>query len=152
MKKMRAMYYKPGWLASKPAIQFIIPDEVDLIDELARYGVDYTHMEIGRYGFPVGTTSEGITALIEYFEETFVSPDEAVITIPMSIYAFIVREIYEAGACYLGPENEPLFDYIKQGICDEAVREAKLQEEDGEKVYTVNEYIEEKKRRDKLHD
>jgi len=124
MKKMRAMYYKPGWLASKPAIQFIIPDEVDLIDELARYGVDYTHMEIGRYGFPVGTTSEGITALIEYFEETFVSPDEAVITIPMSVFAFIVREIYEAGAHYVGPENWPLFDDIHKGICEEAVREA----------------------------
>jgi hypothetical protein len=152
MKKMRAMYYKPGWLASKPAIQFIIPDEVDLIDELARYGVDYTHMEIGRYRFPLGEASSGIMALLEYFEKAFENPDEAVITIPTSVFAYIVQEIYDAGACYIGFENEPRFDDIHKGICEEAVREAKLQKEDDEEVYTVNEYIEEKKRRDKIHD
>ena len=139
IKKMRAMYYK-GWRgrgSEEPTIQFILPDEIDLIDELARYGVDYSLISVGRYAFPEGTVSQGILALRKYFEEAFEEPDEAMIVIPFSVFASVVKDILELGGWYLSPENDPPFECVAKQIQD---RYEEDPEGDGEDVFTVAEY------------
>lgn len=143
---MRAMYYK-SWRGRGPedaTIQFILPDEIDLIDELARYGIDYSLISTGRYVFPEGTVSQGILALRRHFEETFEEPDEAMIIIPFSVYASIIGELLEAGGWYLAPENEPPFECIAQRIQDRYEEEPEGEPEE-EEVLTVEEYIRRKR-------
>ena len=149
MKKMRAMYYKPGWMAREPTIEFILPDEVDLIDELAKYGVDYSKMSIGRYGFPIGTTCPEIQALIDYFEDAYENPEQAVMTIPMSTFAYVVKDIYDAGAFYLAPERDPSCDCIAKSAMDEEMAVA-ASEGDEEKVPVLQEALRDRRKSKEL--